>query len=96
MTTDLATPVSVIVERYAARWAIEVAFHNAKNTTGVGEARNRSRNAVERTVPFGLYTQSIVIIWYPRRPPPQRRPRPPRPRTLVHHQATPILPRHDR
>jgi hypothetical protein len=43
---------------------IEVAFHDAKNTTGVGEARNRTRKAVERTVPFGLYTQSIVIIWY--------------------------------
>jgi hypothetical protein len=53
-----------IVERYAARWAIEVAFPDAKNTTGVGEARNRSQHAVERTIPFGLYTQSIVIIWY--------------------------------
>jgi hypothetical protein len=52
------------VERYAARWAIEVAFHDAKNTTGVGEARNHTRKAVERSVPFGLYTQSIVIIWY--------------------------------
>jgi len=30
--------------------------------TGVGEARNRTRKAVERTVPFGLYTQSILII----------------------------------
>lgn len=56
--------VAGIVERYAARWAIEVAFHDAKNATGVGEARNRSSRAVERTVPFGLYTQSIVITWY--------------------------------
>jgi hypothetical protein len=52
------------VERYAGRWAIEVAFEDAKQITGVGEARNRVRAAVERTVPFGLYTQSIVIIWY--------------------------------
>jgi DDE superfamily endonuclease len=64
VTTDLTTPVAGIVARYAARWAIEVAFHDAKNTTGVGEARNRSQRAVERTVPFGLSTQSIVIIWY--------------------------------
>jgi hypothetical protein len=64
VTTDLATPVTVIVERYAARWAIEVAFEDAKQTTGVGEARNRTRKAVERTVPFGLYTQTIVVIWY--------------------------------
>ncbi len=64
VTTDLATPIAAIVERYAARWAIEVAFADAKNTTGVGEARNRTRAAVERTVPFGLYTQSVVVIWY--------------------------------
>jgi len=52
------------VERYAGRWSIEVAFEDGKQITGVGEARNRTRRAVERTVPFGLYTQSIVIIWY--------------------------------
>jgi hypothetical protein len=64
VTTDPTTPVTGIVERYAARWAIEVAFEDAKKATGVGEARNRTRKAVERTVPFGLYTQSIVIVWY--------------------------------
>ncbi|GAA5179100.1 hypothetical protein GCM10023322_08060 [Rugosimonospora acidiphila] len=64
VTTDLTTPAAAVLERYASRWAIEVAFHDAKNTTGVGEARNRTREAVERTVPFGLYTQSLVIIWY--------------------------------
>jgi hypothetical protein len=64
VTTDLATPAAAIVERYAGRWSIEVAFEEAKQITGVGEARNRTRAAVERTVPFGLYTQSIVIVWY--------------------------------
>jgi hypothetical protein len=64
VTTDLATPAAAIVERYAGRWSIEVTFEDAKQTTGVGEARNRTRPAVERTVPFGLYTQSIVIVWY--------------------------------
>jgi hypothetical protein len=64
VTTDLATPVAGIVERYAGRWSIEVTFEDAKQTTGVGEARNRTPKAVERTVPFGLYTQSVVIVWY--------------------------------
>jgi hypothetical protein len=40
------------------------AFSDAKNHTGAGEARNRLPAAVERTVPFALFTQSIVIIWY--------------------------------
>lgn len=64
VTTDLATPIAGIIERYATRWAIEVAFEGAKQITGVGEARNRTRAAVERTVPFGLYTQSVVVVWY--------------------------------
>lgn len=63
-TTDLITGTSEIIERYAGRWSIEVTFAEAKNTTGAGEARNRTRHAVERTVPFALFTHSIVIIWY--------------------------------
>jgi hypothetical protein len=64
VSTDFHTTTADLIERYAARWSIEVAFAEAKNTTGVGEARNRTARAVERTVPFGLMTQSIVIIWY--------------------------------
>jgi DDE superfamily endonuclease len=64
LTTDMATPTAVIIERYAGRWSIEVAFADAKNNTGVGEARNRLPRAVERTVPFGLIAHSVVVIWY--------------------------------
>jgi DDE superfamily endonuclease len=64
ITTDLHTPAADIVARYAARWSIEVAFEDAKQITGVGEARNRTATAVARTVPFGLITQSIVVLWY--------------------------------
>src|SRR5439155_20037376 len=31
-----------------------------------GQARNRTDRAVQRTVPFGLITHSLVIIWYAR------------------------------
>jgi DDE superfamily endonuclease len=64
LTTDMATPAGQLITRYAGRWAIEVAIEDAKNITGAGEARNRLPRAVERTVPFALFTQSIVIIWY--------------------------------
>lgn len=63
-TTDPHTPTAGIIERYAARWAIEVAFADAKHTTGVGEAHNRTPLAVQRTVPFGLFTHTLVVIWY--------------------------------
>jgi len=64
VTTDPTSATEQVIERYAARWAIEVAFADAKQITGVGEARNRTRSAVERTVPFGLFTQSLMILWY--------------------------------
>jgi len=64
ITTDLTSPAAAIVERYAARWSIEVAIEDAKQITGVGEARNRNKTAVQRTVPFGLITQSLVVVWY--------------------------------
>jgi hypothetical protein len=31
---------------------------------GAGEARNRTRRAVERTVPFALLVHTLVITWY--------------------------------
>jgi hypothetical protein len=64
VSTDLTSPAEQIVARYAARWSIEVAFEDAKQITGVGQARNRTRTAVERTVPFGLFVQSLVVCWY--------------------------------
>jgi hypothetical protein len=64
ISTDLAATGAQIIERYAARWSIEVAIEDAKQTTGVGQARNRTRSAVERTVPFGLVLSTIAICWY--------------------------------
>jgi hypothetical protein len=64
ISTDLTSPAEHIVARYAARWAIEVAIEDAKQHTGVGQAHTRTRQSVERAVPFGLTAQSIVIIWY--------------------------------
>lgn len=64
VTTDLLTARAAVITRYAARWSIEVVNFEAKNILGVGQARNRTKTAVERTVPFGLLVMSIVIIWY--------------------------------
>jgi DDE superfamily endonuclease len=64
VTTDLDSPAADIVARYACRWSIEVAIFDAKQTAGVGQARNRAPKAVERTVPFGFYCLTLVILWY--------------------------------
>jgi len=53
VTTDLTTTPEDLIGRYASRWSIEPVFFGARRILGVGEARNRLRNAVQRTVPFG-------------------------------------------
>jgi hypothetical protein len=64
VTTDLAATPAELVQRYAARWQVEVCFREARQDAGVGQARNRVRLAVERTVPFGLVCYSLAIVWY--------------------------------
>lgn len=64
ISTDMNASSAQIIERYEQRWAIEVAFEDAKQITGVGQARNRVKLAVERTVPFGLLCQTLTIAWY--------------------------------
>jgi len=64
VSTDLEASAPELVERYAKRWAIEVAFEEGKQVAGVGEARNRSERAVERSVPFGFLCLSLAVVWY--------------------------------
>jgi hypothetical protein len=64
VSTDLVTTPAEIIERYVRRWSIEVAIEDAKQTFGVGQARNRTAEAVRHTVPFGLFCQTLTILWY--------------------------------
>jgi hypothetical protein len=66
VSTDHTASPAELVCRYAARWAIEVSFLEAKQLVGVGQARNRHRLAIARTVPFGLCCYSLLIVWYTR------------------------------
>jgi len=64
LSTDPTSTPEALIARYAARWAIEVAIHDAKQITGAGQTRVRTRRAVERTVPFALLIQALVVLWY--------------------------------
>jgi hypothetical protein len=64
VTTDLQATAGQLVQRYASRWAVEVAIEDAKQLVGVGEAHNRKALAVERTVPFGLACLTLAVCWY--------------------------------
>jgi hypothetical protein len=64
VTTDREATAEQVIERYAARWSIEVAIEDAKQIFGTGQARNRTARAVERTVPFQIACQAAAVTWY--------------------------------
>jgi len=66
ISTDLAGAADELVERYGSRWPVESIFEHMRGDLGVGQARNRTRRAVERTVPFGLAVYTITVLWYAR------------------------------
>ena len=85
-----------MIARYVTRWSIEPVFFNAWRILGVGEARSQLRSAVERTVPFGLITHSLVTLWYTRSGHgPEQINRLSHSRPLVHHQVRSSLRRHN-
>jgi len=64
ISTDLDASAAALIERYAERWPTEVAYEEGKELAGVGEARNRTEKAVQRTVPFQFLCMTLTIIWY--------------------------------
>jgi hypothetical protein len=64
VSTDLNTTPQQLIERFADRWPIETAYEEAKQLFGVGQARNRTENAVRRTVPFQLLAMTLTTCWY--------------------------------
>lgn len=64
VSTDLEADAADLIERYSERWPTEVAYEEGKELAGVGEARNRAEQAVQRTVPFQFLCMTLTFIWY--------------------------------
>ena len=63
-TTDLSLSATAILERFAMRWPLEVAFYNTKQFLGLEDPQNRTPRAVQRTAPLALYLHTLVILWF--------------------------------
>jgi hypothetical protein len=62
--TDPAHSVVSILETYAERWALEVAFRDLKQHLGFADSSARKRNTVERMAPFVGYTYCVIVLWF--------------------------------
>ena len=63
-STDLNLSAKAILELFAMRWPLEVAFYNAKQFLGLEDPQNRTPQAVQRTAPIALYLHTLVILWF--------------------------------
>jgi len=63
-TTSRKLSAIQIIEYYVRRWPLETTFQEVREHLGLETMRNRSRNAIIRSVPFLLSVYSIVIVWF--------------------------------
>jgi hypothetical protein len=63
-TTDVRVSPKALLERFAARWPLEVTFYNAKQCLGLEDPQNRTPKAVQRTAPLALHLYSLTILWF--------------------------------
>ena len=53
-----------VIAWYAARWSIEVSFHDSKQSLGFQEPQGWKRKAVERTAPVAMLLYSLIVLWF--------------------------------
>lgn len=58
--------IETVLTRYAARWSLEVSFHDAKGQLGFEEPQGWTRQAVRRTAPTAMLLYSLVVLWFAR------------------------------
>ena len=62
-STDTTLSIRAVLESYAARWSIEVAFKNLKQHLGFGDSCARKQAAVERTAPLVALMYTALVLW---------------------------------
>lgn len=63
-STDTALTPEVIIEHYARRWSLEVAFRDAKQLLGFERSQARTAKAVKRTAPFAFISYTVTVTWF--------------------------------
>lgn len=61
--TDAAARASFVLQSYARRWTLEVAFRDAKQHLGFEDPQNQTTRAVQRTAPMAFLVYDLVLLW---------------------------------
>jgi len=63
-TTDIEMSPREIVESFVRRWGLETTFQETRAHLGLETLRNRTPNAVRRSVPMLLALYSLIVVWF--------------------------------
>lgn len=63
LCTDRQATAAFILESYARRWSLEVAFHDGKQHLGFEDPQNQAAKAVQRTAPLAFVVYDLVLLW---------------------------------
>jgi hypothetical protein len=63
-STDANARPESILETYALRWSLEVAFRDSKQTLGFERSQARTAHAVQRTGPFAFVSYTLTVAWF--------------------------------
>lgn len=55
-----------VLIRYAARWSLEVSFHDVKGQLGFEQPQGWTKLAVQRTAPVAMLLYALVVLWFSR------------------------------
>jgi DDE superfamily endonuclease len=64
LSTDVGLSATEVIEGYARRWSIEVAFHDSKQYLGLHDPQVWSAASVERAHPMAWFAYSVSLLWY--------------------------------
>jgi hypothetical protein len=64
--TDVTAPAKDTVERYGARWSIEVTNRETKQLLGAADPQCRREQSVIRAPMFAYWAYSFVVLWFVR------------------------------
>ena len=63
-STSHTADALTIIRWYTQRWAIEVTFHDSKQSLGFQEPQGWTRRAVERTAPVAMLLYGLIVYWF--------------------------------
>jgi len=63
-TTKLDALPGWVIETFAKRWAIEVAFRDSKQVLDIEGPQNWCERSIQKLAPWVWLMQSVILVWY--------------------------------